>query len=175
MATPAATASALHGDPTAYHGNPHGTPTSTAPIHRLRLPRLGLVLVSGFHGMPWKILPQVVPCHGMSRKRTIMYIGFVTPPVHQTCARGRRLIPFGGACLTRSTGDTDCIVSMISSGRAFSSLNGNEEDGDGASSSRKDLAHVGNGGANSASQEENLQSSSVEQIGSRRRLKGSWK
>ena len=65
-ATPSATSTALHGNPTESHGNPHVTPMFTAP-------RLG----SGFHDavevrggfggmpweMPWKVLPQVVPRH----------------------------------------------------------------------------------------------------------------
>lgn len=106
---------------------------------------------------------------------------FVTPPVRLTCAQGRRSIPFRGVCCLpflfkpATLSDTDCIVSMIPPGRAFSSLHGDDEDGgDGASGSRKDPAHVEKGGANSTSQEESLQSS-VEQIGSRRRLKGAWK
>ena len=73
MATPAATATALHGNPTECHGNPHGTPMLTAT--RLGL---GIGLGLGFHGipwrsvedsggmpwkMPWEVLPQVVPRH----------------------------------------------------------------------------------------------------------------
>ena len=48
MATPAAIATAHHGNLTACHGSSHGTPMSTAP-------RLGLVLGLGygFHDMPW--------------------------------------------------------------------------------------------------------------------------
>ena len=68
-ATPAANATALH---IKCHGNPHGTPMFTAP--RLGL-GLGLGLGSGlglgnavevrggFGGIPWKVLPQVVPWH----------------------------------------------------------------------------------------------------------------
>ena len=86
-ATPAATATALHGDPTECHGNPYGTPMFMAP-------RLGLELGVGlgwgegsmvcrggpwkFRGMPWKmpwkVLPQVCTCHGMSWIRTIRNI-----------------------------------------------------------------------------------------------------
>ena len=55
MATPLATATALHGDPTACHGNPQGTPMPTAPINRLGLPMLGSALVLAVHGMAWKV------------------------------------------------------------------------------------------------------------------------
>ena len=74
IATPVATASALHGNLTACHGNPHGTPTPAAP-------RLGLRL--GLHGMPWRSVEGSVVCrgkfcrrwcHGMSRKKKITYM-----------------------------------------------------------------------------------------------------
>ena len=58
----------------------HGTPISTAP-------RLGLSLGLGFHGMPWRSVEGSEVCrarcrgrfcrrwsHGMSRKRTTMYM-----------------------------------------------------------------------------------------------------
>ena len=60
MATPVATATALHGNPTECHGNPGGTLMFTVP-------RLGLGL--GFHGMPWRSGEGSVVCRGRCRRR----------------------------------------------------------------------------------------------------------
>lgn len=67
-------------------------------------------------------------------------------------------------------------VSIFWPDRAFSSLHGDDEEGgEGAGASHGDPAHVGNGGAISTPQEEHLDdSSSLQKMGSRRRLKGSW-
>ena len=62
MAPPAATTTALHGNPTECHVNPRGTPMSTAP-------RLGLGLGLGFHGMPWRSAEGSVVCCGRCRGR----------------------------------------------------------------------------------------------------------
>ena len=64
MATPVATATALHGSPTECNGNPHGTPMFTAP-------RLGsgLGLGLGFHGMSWGSVEGSVVCRGRRRGR----------------------------------------------------------------------------------------------------------
>ena len=64
MATTAATATALHGDPTACHGNPHGTPMSTAP--RVGL---GLGIGLGFQGMPRRSEEGSVVCRGRFCRR----------------------------------------------------------------------------------------------------------
>ena len=37
LATPAANATALHGNLTSWHGSPHGTPMSTSPRVRVRV------------------------------------------------------------------------------------------------------------------------------------------
>ena len=72
MATPSVTDTALHGNRTECHGNPHSTSMSTAPRVRVRVRgrvRWYVVEVRGrFGGMPWKMpwkvfLPQVVPRH----------------------------------------------------------------------------------------------------------------
>ena len=56
MATPAATTTALHGDPTACHGTPHGRPMFTAPRVRGRVTDKRL----GFHGTPWRSVEDSV-------------------------------------------------------------------------------------------------------------------
>ena len=58
MATPAATATALHGNPTECYGDPYGTPMFTVP-------RLGSGLGFGCHGMPLEVRRRI---GGMPRK-----------------------------------------------------------------------------------------------------------
>ena len=66
MATTAATATALHGNLTAYHGSPRGTPMPTAPSLGLGL---GLGLEIGFHGMPVEARVEgSVVCRGGCRE-----------------------------------------------------------------------------------------------------------
>ena len=107
MATYAATATALHGSTTEYHGNPRGTPMFTAP-------RLGLGLELGFHGMmPWKVLPQVVPRHVMKKVNNVhpslgaraqvqhepLFGGISTP--NDTDHNGQQLPPEQNCCTPR--------------------------------------------------------------------------
>ena len=66
METPAAAATALHGNPTECHDNPHGTPMFTAP--RLGL-GMGLGFRSGVHGMRWRSAEGSVVYRGRCRGR----------------------------------------------------------------------------------------------------------
>ena len=72
MATPAATATALHGSPTAYHGR-SGLGLG---LHDMPWRSVGgsVVCREWLRGKPCKVSPQVVPrqSHGMARKRTVM-------------------------------------------------------------------------------------------------------
>ena len=102
MAAPAATTTALHGNPTACQGNPHGTPMPTAPRVRVRVPWYAVKVRGRFRGILWKVLSQVVPrpCHGISRKISSIYIPRVL-------AKGRDLgCGFTGLQGTRRFGST---------------------------------------------------------------------
>ena len=63
IVTPVIIATALTRNLTACQGNPRATPTSTAPRvnFRVRVPWHAVEVRGRFRGMPWKVLPLVVP------------------------------------------------------------------------------------------------------------------
>ena len=110
-ATPAATATALHGMswPPPRHPNVHGTSMFTAPRLGLGL-GIGVALGLGFHGMPWRSVEGSVvyrgrcrgrfavgdatACHGMSRH--VVKKGYNVHPLRANSA-ARSATSFGTA------------------------------------------------------------------------------